>query len=823
VKQIGYKVIVVVILLLNSTLVLSQSNIWQDVNLSARSSNESDLSHYFDADDEALRRKLNLAPNEVRGVSDVIELPMPDGSLAKFSIVESSIMEDGLAQEFPQIKSYKVYGIDDPSASGRVDISPAGLRGMLMTSQGRVFIDPVDMTSRYESSFRNDGAGRGSVSICSAHMLPKNDDLVRTNLNRSATLNRIPGSLITYRLAVSATSEYVDAVGGTLITAMAAINTAINRVNQIYERDLGVRLVLVATNSSIIEVFPDDFSFTNNDDFVLLDENQFKIDAAIGTEHYDIGHIFSTSGGGLASSAVVCESGYKAQGVTGAADPIGDGFYIDFVAHEIGHQFGAEHTFNGGTGSCGGNRNRPTAYEPGSGSTIMSYAGICDGENIAINSDATFHAGSIVEINSFVTGAGSICGVNSAIPSGNSDPTEVSAGSDHTIPSHTAFRLSGSAVDADASDTLTYQWDQMDPGTTATTSGTIGTDLGNNPLFRSHIPQPTGIRDFPALNTQVNGATEMSARGETLPTTERTLNFRLTARDGRSGQGTDDVKVTVVTTGPFKLTSHNSSLAGNITANMPVTVTWDVAGTLATPVSCPEVDIKLLTFSADGGTYAITELLSQTLNDGSESVTTPDMNSSKARFYIGCNNNIFYDISDNDQNITGGASDFPTTGNSINIYTAANVAPTANAGIDQSVTATATVTLTGTGSSDSDGSLASYAWTQSSGTSVSLSSSSAESPTFDASIANDNGESLVFSLIVTDNEGASSSADTVSIAVAELPNDDTTTTTVPSTSSGGGGLANAALLIYWLTLLVGGYWLRTQKISSGLVFKLTPW
>jgi hypothetical protein len=729
VKQIGCKVIIVVILLLNSTLVLSQNNIWQDANLSARSSNLSDLSHYFDADDEALRRKLNLAPNEVRGVSDVIELPMPDGGLAKFSIFESSIMEDGLAQEFPQIKSYKVYGIDDPSASGRVDISPAGFRGMLMTSQGRVFIDPVDMTSRYESSFRNDGAGRGSASICSAHMLPKNDDLVRTNLNRSATLNRIPGGLITYRLAVSATSEYVAAVGGTLTTAMAAINTAINRVNQIYERDLGVRLVLVATNSSIIEVAPADFSFTNDDGFDLLAENQLKVDDAIGTDHYDIGHIFSTGGGGLATTAVVCESGYKAQGVTGAADPIGDAFYIDFVAHEIGHQFGAEHTFNGGTGSCGDNRNGPTAYEPGSGSTIMSYAGICGGEDIATNSDATFHAGSIEEINSFVTGAGSICGVNSAITPANSDPTAVNAGSDHTIPSHTAFRLSGSAVDADASDTLTYQWDQMDAGTTATTSGTIGTDEGDNPLFRSHIPQPTGIRDFPALNTQVNGATPELARGETLPTTARILNFRLTARDGRSGQGTANVAVSVVATGPFKLTSHSSSLAGNITANMPITLTWDVADTLAAPVSCLEVDIKLLTFSADSSTYAITDLLISTDNDGSELVTIPNMDSSKARFYIGCNNNIFYDISDDDQNITGGASDFPTTGNSINISTTAN-----------------------------------------------------------------------YNTITT-----------------------VTSTAVTSTSSGGGGLANAALLIYWLNLLVGSYWLRTQKVSTGLVFKLTPW
>jgi hypothetical protein len=721
-KKNSHKLIVVITLLLNSTALFSQSDIWQDANLSAKSSNQFDESHYFDADVQALRHKLNLAPNEVRGVSDIIELPMPDGSLAKFSIVESSIMEDGLAQEFPQIKSYKVYGIDDPSASGRVDISPAGLRGMLMTSQGRVFIDPVDMTSRYESSFRNNSGGRGSASICSAHMLPKNDDLVRTNLNRSATLNRVSGSLTTYRLAVSATSEYVAKMvteaGGDpdpLITAMAAINTAINRVNQIYERDLGIRLVLVATNSSIIELASDDFSFTNDSGFALLSENQLKIDEVITPSGYDIGHIFSTGGGGLATTASVCDSDSKAQGVTGAADPTGDAFYIDFVAHEIGHQFGAEHTFNGGTSNCfGSNRNQLTAYEPGSGSTIMSYAGICGDENIATSSDATFHAGSIEQINRFVTGDGSKCASYSVITPPNSDPTAVSAGGDHIIPSGTAFRLSGSAVDA--GDTLTYQWDQMNAGTTATTSSTIGTDQGNNPLFRSYIPQPTGIRDFPALNTQVNGAaTLMLAKGETLPTTERVLNFRLTVRDGRNGQGTDDVTVSVSATGPFQLTPP--SIAGDITANTSIIVTWDVAGTSTDPVNCAEVDIALLTFSADGSTYAVTDLLSSTLNDGSQSVPIPNMSSSKARFSIGCSDNIFYDISDDDQNIVGGDLDFPTTGNSI---------------------------TTGPG------------------------------------------------------------------------------TTITTRTDSGGGLANAALLTFLLSLLIGSYWLRADKIGSDFALNLSP-
>ncbi|MFT5657151.1 MAG: hypothetical protein ACI9KN_000423, partial [Gammaproteobacteria bacterium] len=248
-------------MLLNSTFVLAQDNIWQDANLAAKTSGHMALSRYFDADDQALRSKLSLVPNEIRGQTDTILLPMPDGSLAKFSIVESSIMEDGLAEEFPQIKSYKVYGIDDPTASGRVDMSPKGFRGMLMTTQGRVFIDPANGTSnRYTSNLTGSSSRSVQPFQCEVHAdSSSSSDMV--NFSRNETLHRISGSLITYRLAVSATSEYVNAVDGGATTdlaesnaVMAEINTAINRVNQVYERDLGVRLLLVTGNSSLIEV-----------------------------------------------------------------------------------------------------------------------------------------------------------------------------------------------------------------------------------------------------------------------------------------------------------------------------------------------------------------------------------------------------------------------------------------------------------------------------------------------------------------------------------------------------------------------------------------
>jgi hypothetical protein len=67
---------------------------------------------------------------------------MPDGSQTRYSIVESPIMEAALAEKNTEIKSYLVYGIDDPGAFGRVDMSPKGFRGIIYTSRGRIFIDP---------------------------------------------------------------------------------------------------------------------------------------------------------------------------------------------------------------------------------------------------------------------------------------------------------------------------------------------------------------------------------------------------------------------------------------------------------------------------------------------------------------------------------------------------------------------------------------------------------------------------------------------------------------------------------------------------------
>jgi hypothetical protein len=338
---------------------------------------------------------------------------------------------------------------------------------------------------------------------------------------------------------------------------------------------------------------------------------------------------------------------------------VGDPFAIDFVAHEIGHQLSATHSFNGTTLNCtGSNRTASTAVEPGSGSTIMAYAGICGGENLQTNSDATFHAVNIEQINSFVfNGTGSTCG--SLTSTGNSLPATISAGADVTIPIETPFVLTGSVSADPDGDSLSYQWDQIDANGTATDGSTIGQDLGDNPLFRSFVPKSTPSRYFPRLSTLIAGGTDI---GETLPTKDRTLHLRLTVRDGQSGVGDDDVNVGVISSqGPFRITGGVLNAGNNLLGGSTQTLTWAVNGT---DTDCPTVSVSLLSLSSDGSTYCDKDddatlqptNASSIQNNGSASITLPNARINRARVMLSCDNNVFFALSDNDFSVTSAGS-----------------------------------------------------------------------------------------------------------------------------------------------------------------------
>lgn len=656
---------------------------------------------YFIADDSSLRVFLDQVPPESSGQSLEIELPMPDASLARYSITESSIMEAGLAEKFPDIKSYRVWGIDHPGASGRVDISPKGFRALLLTTEGRVLIDPDQYGStpdRYMSRSSESDSSSSSFQCSTGQLVEPQSVLTTITGNRVAY--RSSGFISTFRLAVSATKQYVDAVGANKAAAVAEIITAINRVNAIYERDLSIQLILISGNDQLIDdtgLVNPDFYDSNGDEksgLLLLDVNQSWVDTSIGSSNYDIGHIFSTGAGGIAQIDAVCSSLGKARGVTGLPNPTGDFFYIDYVSHEIGHQFGAEHSFNGTTGGCFGNRSlSANTFEPGSGSTIMAYAGTCGAENIQLSSDATFHAGSINQIDAYVSsGWGATC--RSSLAVSNTDPSanaNANAITNFTIPHSTPFQLVGSGIDTDfVGDTLSYQWDQMDAGT-ATNCLTLGQDLNDNALFRSYEPQVGGSRDFPALGTQLDGIVDAS---EVMPTTLRSLNFRLTVRDDKSGQATDDIVLTVDNaSGPFKITSHTTSTTIP-ESNLKDTVTWDVANTDQAPITCAAVDIDLLTFSSNHSSYSVNSLIVATPNDGSESITLSGYTNANARYRVKCSNSFFYDISDADLVFTGSAGSYPTTGNSTFFNTEGQAALAIYAG---SCTATPPVVISGSG------------------------------------------------------------------------------------------------------------------------------
>ena len=609
---------------------------------------------------DAMKQLLQQSPKESQtaaGVSNVIfEMPMPDGKSFNFRIYETSVLAPELAAQFPEIKTYAGQCIDDASSTIRLDMTPLGFHAMVLSPNGSVFIDPYGdhTTSDYICYYKKDLPPRSFN--CEVHP-DANVDNYRSIIPAELYAQRSAGTqLRTYRLALACTGEYAATKGGTISGALSGMTTSMNRVTGVYETEVAIRMTLIANETSIIYTNSSTDPYTNNNGGTMLNQNQSNLDAVIGTANYDIGHVFSTGGGGIAGLGVVCSSGNKARGVTGLPNPVGDAFDIDFVAHEMGHQFGANHTFNSTTGNCGGgNRASSAAYEPGSGITIMAYAGICGSDDLAPHSIAYFHTKSFDEISIYTTtGTGSTCPVTAS--TGNTAPV-ASVGGDFTIPALTPFVLTGSATDADG-DALTYSWEQFDLGASGAWNQPQ-TASSTWPLFRPFEPTSSPSRTFPKLSDIINNTTTV---GEVLPTVARTLHFRLTARDqhfssalGRVVGGVNHPdnpnNITVVATGAaFAVTSPNTAVTW--AGNSIQTVTWNVAGTTANGINCANVKISL---STDGGNNFNTVLLASTPNDGSESITVPNTATAQARIKVEAVGNIFFDMSNSNFTITAAA------------------------------------------------------------------------------------------------------------------------------------------------------------------------
>ncbi len=552
----------------------------------------------------------------------IMTLPMPDGSYMRVRIEESPIFSTELQQEYPEIRTYTAKGLDDPTVSGRLDHTPAGFHAMLISESGTVYVDPADDydPTHYISFWKKDVAGEHYM--CGQH--DETDHSPLAALLAFPANNPSGDQLRTYRLAVSATGEYTQFFGG-MANAANQIATTINRVTGIYEREVAIRLNLVATN-----IYDDQATdpFTGDDVSAMLGENQTDLDANVGNANYDFGHIFSQGGSGGVANVGVCTAGSKARGATSLANPSGDVFDVDFVAHEMGHQLSGSHTWNGTSGSCtAGQFQAASSYEPGSGSTIMAYAGICAGQNVQANSDDYFHTRSFDQITAYRNGTGA-CGTLAA--TGNAPPT-VEAGPNCTIPTSTPFTLIAQGDDADG-DPMTFNWEQFDLGTQ---DGNPQSTFTTGPLFRSRPATSDPSRTFPQFQDILSGA---ATPYEVLPSVDRTLNFRVTVRDNQpNGGGVDYDSMSVTVSGnPFEVTAP--ATGATLECGDSDTFTWDVGGGSVAP------NVEIL-FSSDGGT-TFSSLVGSTTNDGSHDVTVPTELTGTGRIMLEPSQECFFAVSE---------------------------------------------------------------------------------------------------------------------------------------------------------------------------------
>jgi subtilisin-like proprotein convertase family protein len=570
----------------------------------------------------------------------MLTLPMPDGSFMRFKVMEAPVMHPDLQAKFPEIRSYAGVGIDDPAAYFRGDFTLRGFHGMISSPEhSTVYIDPFSTADikYYQVYYRKDFQ---KATDWSCRFDEVNRETVPSPLSANAEFMAGDCQLRTYTLALACTGEYAAFHGGTVPLVASAYVTSMTRVNGVFERDLSLTMQLHPNTNSLIYLVASTDPYTNGDGGAMLTQNQTTCDNIIGNANYDIGHVFSTGGGGVAYLGCICNTSNKAGGVTGQSSPVGDPFDIDYVAHEMGHQLGANHTQNN---NC--NRSAAAAHEPGSASTIMGYAGICS-PNVQNNSDDYFHAHSLQEIaaelTSNGTGGGNTCSTNTVV---NSGPPTANAGPDFVIPKSTPFILTGTGTDPTPGDVLTYTWEQMNP-TTATMPPVATSTAG--PAFRSNKGTTNPSRYLPRLADVISNTTPT---WEVLPSVARTLNFRLVVRDNHIGGGCtaeDNAVVTVNgTAGPFLVTSPNTAVS--YTGGSSQTITWDVAGTTAAPINCANVDILM---SSDGGlTYPYT-LATATPNDGTQAILLPNISTTTARVMVRANGNIFYDISNTNFTIT---------------------------------------------------------------------------------------------------------------------------------------------------------------------------
>ena len=593
----------------------------------------------------ALKNSLANAP--LRGTTSfsnlIVAFPTKDGLIEQFRVMEAPVMDPILSAKYPSIKSYVGKGVEDPSAVIRFSLSnQKGLSSMIISgTRNTMFIEPNTANlGSYIVYSRAATENRQHVFECLTKDISYQ---FKKPLKSSNNKDADDQTLRVFRLAMSGTGEYTAYHGGTKADALAAMNATMTRVNGVYENDFAITMVLIANTDNVI------YTNASSDPYgsSLNSELQSTLTSVIGESNYDIGHLVhqeSNSNGNAGCIGCVCVDGQKGSAFTSHITPQGDFFDIDFVAHEMGHQFGANHTHT----HSGFSENTGAQMEPGSGSSIMGYAGITGASSdVQAHSDDYFHFFNIQQVTNYVstTSCQTTSGLTNAAPIAN-------AGGDYNIPKGTAFILEGSGSDADAGDVLTYCWEQANQGFDA--SNGVTSSSTTSPNFRSLPPSINSFRYMPKLSDVIAG--NLSTTWETVSSVARTMDFALTVRDNVSGGGQNKIDQMIVTvdgaSGPFTVTSQTSAISWD--EGTTQTITWNVANTTAAPVNAANVDIFL---STDGGyTYPFTLAIGVT-NNGTASITVPSgASTTSARVMVRGAGNIFYALNSTNFSIT--ASEF---------------------------------------------------------------------------------------------------------------------------------------------------------------------
>lgn len=618
--------------------------------------------HLFSLDLNVMKQVLQNAPlNELNGNNQTqLSFPDSEGLLATFTVCEAPIMEAGLQVKFPHLKSYTAKGIDNPRTTLRFSITDFGLHAMSVTNEkGTYFIDSYTKdSSKYIVYYKKDCTATEKFN-CNADpsgFTPK----IKNKSNQSALSN--DGIFRQYRMALTADTDYsqfhIDAAGvtnGTVAQQKSAVLSAMavmmTRVNGIFERDLGIRLNLVANNDLLILIGPTPY-FTEAD---FSNENIAFTDATIGHTNYDIGHMVCTIGYNMGVAALCAFD--KAAGSTGSYTPVGDPFVIDYFSHEVGHQFGAGHTFYS---TCGDMADESVSVEPGGGTTIMSYAGICS-PVVQNHADAYFSTATILQIQDFINQPERNCFTST--PSGSNAP-EIEPLNNYTIPKGTPFLLKGNATASNQS-ALTYCWEQIDidsPYDNAQPQPPLSTNI-LGPNFRSFPPISSPDRYFPSFSSVMQG--KLYPKWEVISDVARTMKFAFTVRDnnlingGQTQTAISEIYVSEV--GPFKITSPNQ-VNTYFPSGVAHYLTWDVAGTTENGIDTETVTVSI---STDNG-VTFTPLVSNTLNDGAEWIQFPNVESAYCRIMITPDNSVYYALTPNfslGQKITTTCSNYTNTAN----------------------------------------------------------------------------------------------------------------------------------------------------------------